>query len=140
VLDVLIHELIHVADDNEHGHKGPFAEWATRLGLQGRMTATTASVTLAAEMVTLAATLGEYPHAELTPLPDAPVTVPATPDAPAVPRRRATSGPAKQTTRMLKVQCTAPDCACGGYVVRTTARWLAIGTPMCPMGTPMTQD
>lgn len=33
----------------------------------------------------------------------------------------------KQATAMLKVQCL--EC---GYVVRTTAKWLATGTPICP--------
>lgn len=132
VLDVLIHELIHVADDNQSGHKGLFAEWATRLGLTGKMTATVASIELAAEMITLAAVLGDYPHAAIIPMDELP-EVPTTPGAPA-PRGRITSGPKTQTTRMLKVVCQDAGCECGGYTVRTTARWLEVGTPRCPFG------
>ena len=34
----LLHELIHAADDCQSGHKGAFAEAATRLGFEGPMT------------------------------------------------------------------------------------------------------
>ncbi len=134
VLDVLLHELIHAADDCEHGHKGAFAEAATRLGLEGKMTATTASIGLAAEMITLAETLGEYPHGALTAysaLP-APAPVPGGPKAPPI-----SSGPKKQGVRMLKIECTEPECKCGGYVARTTAKWLQVGLLTCPFGGPM---
>jgi hypothetical protein len=33
----LLHELIHAADDCQSGHKGAFAEAATRLGFEGPM-------------------------------------------------------------------------------------------------------
>lgn len=134
VLDILLHELIHAADDCAHGHKGPFAEAATRLGLEGKMTATTASVQLAAEMVCLAETLGEYPHGALhaSKLVLAPVPAP-TPGSPEpAPTPRIHSGPGTQTTRMIKVECP-----CCGYVVRTTQKWLAVGNPSCPSGTEM---
>ena len=36
----LLHELIHAADDCQSGHKGAFAEAATRLGFEGPMTQT----------------------------------------------------------------------------------------------------
>jgi hypothetical protein len=36
----LLHELIHAADDCASGHKGTFAETATRLGFQSPMTQT----------------------------------------------------------------------------------------------------
>lgn len=47
-------------------------------------------------------------------------------------RAGAESKEGKAGTRMLKCEC--PDC---GYVVRTTAKWLAIGCPTCPCGTTM---
>ncbi|WP_144121162.1 SprT-like domain-containing protein [Catellatospora sichuanensis] len=134
VLDILIHELIHAADDCQNGHKGAFAEAATRLGLEGKMTATVASLPLAAEMLLLAETLGEYPHGVLsgavrTRAPKVPV--PATPgDGEA--GGRISSGPGTQGTRMLKLECP-----CCGYTVRTTAKWLAVGFPSCPSGTEM---
>lgn len=128
VLDVLLHELIHAADDCASGHKGAFAEAATRLGLEGKMTATTASITLAAEMVCLAESLGEYPHGALTAF--ATLAPRGTPE----PKGEApiSSGPRKQGTRMLKVVC--PLC---GYTVRTTAKWLTVGYPACPCGPTM---
>lgn len=131
VLDILIHELIHAADDCRNGHKGPFAHAAKALGLQGKMTETTAGVVLAAETTAIAATLGEYAHAALhtAPVP----TVPGEPD-PAGPGTPTHSGPGTQTTRLIKVECA--HC---GYTVRTTAKWLALGNPRCPEGEEMTQ-
>ncbi len=134
VLDVLMHELIHAADDCKSGHKGAFAEAATRLGLTGKMTATVASIDLAAEFITLAETLGDYPHGKFTafdrPAAPKPGETPATPgDEPKV-----SSGPRAQGTRMLKLAC--PE---DGYTVRTTAKWLAIGVPSCPCGQEMIQ-
>lgn len=58
--------------------------------------------------------LGPYPHAALVP----------------------TSMKAKQTTRLLKVQCPDPIC---GYTVRVTGKWIKVGLPTCCCGTPMTQ-
>ncbi|MDA3624234.1 SprT-like domain-containing protein [Saccharopolyspora sp. WRP15-2] len=129
VLATLLHELIHAADNNDSGHKGKFAEAATRLGLEGRMTATTASVELAAEFMCLAETLGDYPHGALHPVPvAAPTPVPA--GGPLPPKVH--SGPRKQGTRMLKLTCG--HC---GYTVRTTAKWLERGMPRCPAGEEM---
>jgi hypothetical protein len=51
--------------------------------------------------------LGEYPHASL--------------------KGGLSSGPKKQSTRLLKVFCR--DC---NYTMRITAKWLMIGTPDCP--------
>lgn len=124
VLDVLIHELIHAADDCKSGHRGAFAEAATRLGLEGPMTATQASVTLAFEMMTLAAALGDYPHGKLTAT-RVPAKAPVGPDGKPVPFH---SGPGKQGTRMLKAVCLE-----SGYTVRLTRKWLdAYGAPICP--------
>ena len=136
MLGHLLHELIHAADDCASGHRGAFAEAATRLGLEGPMTATRPGPGLAFEMLTLAAALGPLPHARLDPA-TASVPVPAPrPGSPAAPGGRVHSGPGKQTTRMIKL--TAAGCC--GYTVRTTARWLAEGDPQCPHGTPMTRD
>lgn len=131
VLAVLLHELIHAADDVQHGHKGPFAEAAVRLGLEGPMTATRASVELAFEMVAMAATLGDYPHGALQTVL---AKVPTAPTPKGEPTPRVHSGPAKQGTRMRKVTCRAhvEDGECG-YTVRTTSKWLEIGLPGCPL-------
>lgn len=129
VLATLLHELIHAADNNDHGHRGAFAEAATRLGLEGPMTATTAGIALMAEMMTLAASLGEYPHGALEVATlirtRQPVPVPAG-------GGKIASGPAPQTSRQVKIEC--PSC---GYNARTTRKWLEVGLPTCPCGTEM---
>jgi hypothetical protein len=140
VLDVLIHELVHAADDCRSGHKGDFARAAKALGLEGKMTETVASPELTATLRALAKAIGPYDHAKLytqgRPVQpkETPEETPETPDEPEAPA--APSGPKKQGTRMLKVTCK-PECACGGYVVRTTAKWLEVGMPVCPAGTVM---
>jgi hypothetical protein len=108
VLSTLVHELVHAADNCEHGHRGRFAKVAKQLGLEGPMPATHAGDKLAASLKTLSTKLGAYPHAAL-------VTT-------------AKSSAPKQTTRMIKVECPT-----SGYVVRTTRKWLdEFGTPLCP--------
>ena len=133
VLDVLVHELVHAADDCKNGHTGDFAKAAKALGLTGKMTATVASPELAEEMKALAESLGAYSHAVLFPAgkplpPQAPE--PGAAPSPEVPKIH--SGPKKQGTRMLKL--VAPCC---GYTVRTTAKWLEVGMPSCPHGEKM---
>ena len=112
VLATLTHELVHALDDCANGHKGRFIKVSKTVGLVKPWTATTASPELAADLDVIAKRLGEYPHARLTGL--TPIT--------------------KQGTRMLKVQCPDPEC---GYTVRTTRKWLEVGIPTCPCGTPM---
>lgn len=133
VLRTLLHELIHGSLDSPEGiadgHTGRFAEIATRLGFTGRMTETPPSVQLAAELLTIAAELGEYPHGALdVAMATAPVPVPVG----SGPRVRTRTGPARQTNRHAKIECP-----CCGYVVRTTAKYLALGLPRCPAGTEM---
>lgn len=118
VLDVLAHELVHAADDNKSGHKGEFTRIAKGLGLTGKMTATVAGEELAAHLAALVEDeLGPYPHAAI--IADA----------------EGADGPAKQGTRMLKIECTSGN----GYIVRMTRKWLdEYGTPSCPChGAPM---
>lgn len=127
MLETLLHELIHVALDCEDGHKGRFAEAATRLGFVGPMTATPPSIELAAELVTIAAALGPYPGSQI----NLPARVPAvpTPVTPGGTPVKWTSGPGTQTTRMIKLVC--PE---DGYAVRTTKKWIERGLPFCPDG------
>ena len=133
MLVTLLHELIHVADDNASGHKGAFAEAATRLGFQGPMTRTPPSVELAAELAVLAAELGPFDHGKLdVDMVTKPIRTPAGKPVPGT--GKPASGPAKQGTRMLKL--VAPDC---GYTVRTTRRWIETGLPACPHGVTMEQ-
>ncbi|WBQ03828.1 SprT-like domain-containing protein [Kribbella sp. CA-293567] len=113
VLSTLVHELVHAVNhaNGDSGHGKEFSAIAKPLGLVGKMTATTAGETLAANLAATSTLLGDYPHAALTP---------------------ALSGVKKQGTRMLKVTC--PE---DGYQLRTTAKWLAVGVPTCPCGTEM---
>jgi len=60
VLDVLVHELIHAADDCKSGHRGAFAKAARAIGLTGPLTATAASPELKAHLDALP--IGAYPH------------------------------------------------------------------------------
>lgn len=129
MLGTVIHELVHTVSF-EDGHKGKFAEYATRLGLEGPMTATHASLELAVELITIAETLGDYPgsHVDLN---GAFVPTPVGPDGQPVP---VSSGGPKQTTRMLKVTCEDTECPCYGFTVRLAKKWLEMGAPKCPMG------
>lgn len=67
VLDVLLHELIHAAVGCAHGHRGPFASVARAIGLDGRLTATTASPALRTRLAAIVARVGVYPHRALDP-------------------------------------------------------------------------
>ena len=110
VLAVLLHELVHAADDCEHRHAGPFVKAIRALGLEGKPTATVPGKDLKKRLADLGKELGPYPHTVLTP---------------------GDYGPAKpQTTRMLKVEC--PACGC---VARLTRKWLdEVGAPTCGCG------
>jgi hypothetical protein len=133
MLVTLLHELIHVADDNHSGHRGAFAEAATRLGFNGPMTQTPPTVELAAELAVMAAELGKFDHGALDiELIKHPVPVPVGGGVAVPPKVH--SGPGKQGTRMVKL--TAPDC---GYTVRTTRKWIDAGLPSCPHGVEMTE-
>jgi hypothetical protein len=133
MLITLLHELIHVADDNASGHKGAFAEAATRLGFNGPMTQTPPTVELAAELAVMAAELGPFDHGKLDPeLAKVPVPAGGAGDDGTVVPPKVHSGPAKQGTRMIKL--VAPDC---GYTVRATRKWIEAGLPMCPHGVTM---
>ena len=86
ILGTLVHEIVHLVDDCESGHKGDFTKMARRLGLEGKLTATHAGDALLQEtLIPLEAELGPFPHAALTP-------------------GLGSSGEPKQTTRMLKVR------------------------------------
>jgi len=109
VAAVLVHELVHVVDDCQNGHGPVFKRIATAVGLEGKMTATVAGEPLAAKLAKLAEKIGKYPHASLD-----------------------RSQIKKQSTRLIKVVC--PECE---YTVRTTAKWIEIGLPVCACGEEM---
>jgi hypothetical protein len=118
MLETLVHELIHAIDDCESGHKGNvkngtgFAGMARKVGLVGKLTATSAGEELMLTLAKIADQLGDFDHSPLRP----------------------TAGVPKQSTRMLKVEC--PE---DGYTIRTTQKWIDMGLPSCPCGEEMVQ-
>lgn len=111
ILETLLHELIHAADDCEHGHKGPFVKACRAVGLEGKPTATFAGDELRKKLKKIASIMGPYPHKGVTPG-----------------LKIKTQG-----TRMLKLEAVE----CCGYVVRTTQKWIDEGLPSCPCGNEM---
>lgn len=104
-VDVLLHELIHVAAPGAK-QGGEFKRLALACGLTGKMTATVAGPELAALIAKILAAVGPYPHGVLR--------VPA----------GAKVGPG---SRLLKVSCDG----CG-YTMRITRTWLELAIPGCP--------
>jgi hypothetical protein len=113
VLATLVHEIVHCAVGVEQGHKGAFKRIAIAIGLEGKMTDTTAGPELLKRIEEIVTEVGPYPHAEL----------------------KSSNAPKKQGTRMLLVKCPACE-----YQVRTTKKWLEVGVPTCPCGTEMVAD
>lgn len=109
VCDVVIHELVHAALPEGSGHRKEFRRLALKLGLTGKMTATTAGEQLRAWLETVIPVfLGPYPHSKVMSFDTG----------------------KKQTTRLIKLQC--PDCE---MVIRTTRIWLEeVGAPTCACG------
>jgi hypothetical protein len=66
VLATLVHEVVHAVDRNENGHGAPFKKIATKVGLVGKMTATTAGEELEQKIEGWVKKLGDYPHAKLS--------------------------------------------------------------------------
>jgi hypothetical protein len=92
IVETLIHEMVHAFDDNKHGHGATFAALCRLVGLQGgktprsenSYTATTATPKLQEHIQEILETVGQIPHAALTP---------------------ALNGKKKQKNRQLKVEC-----------------------------------
>lgn len=124
VLSVFVHELCHTAAGIAAGRRGPFRRAALAIGLEGPMRSTKPSRELKERLNALAEQLGPYPHAELRAFTRKPRTPGGEPP---------TTGPKPQAgSRLKKLSC--PAC---GYLVRTTQKWIAVGLPTCPCGTPM---
>jgi hypothetical protein len=118
IAETITHELLHAALPIKTGHKAPFAKAAKAMGMEGKPTSTNAGPELVALFRKIAEPLGAYPH-------------------------QAIDGEfgKKQSTRLLKVQCT--DCgyvneAGNGYTARITMTWIEnAGLPTCPCGAVM---
>lgn len=111
VVATLIHEMVHATVGLEAGHGKVFGQCARAVGLTGKMTATTETPELAEKIKDIVRDVGPYPHSKLD-------------------GGGKTSGPAKQTTRLLKCECEG----CG-MIIRTTAKWIdETGLPTCSCG------
>lgn len=115
-LAVLLHEMAHAVDDCESKHNGNFIKIARKLGFQHKWTSSSNRTEELTERLSgLAERLGDFPSASIV-------------------TGRAADGPAKQSTRMLKLEC--PE---DGYIVRTTQKWIDLGLPTCPCGVELEQ-
>ncbi len=118
ILGILAHELCHAAAPLGAKHGPKFRKVALAVGLEGKMTEALPGRAFAADLDRLAADLGPLPHAAL-----------------AISAESA-DRPKKQTTRMLKAECS--DC---GFTVRLARKWLdEIGAPHCPKHGKMTVE
>ncbi len=99
VADILTHELVHAAAGLRAGHGPAFRRIATALGLQGKMTATTAGPEWFAWAQPILDRLGPIPHAALA--------------------GGLSSAPPKQTARNIKRSCT--EC---GLTFRLAQCWI----------------
>lgn len=108
IADILTHELAHAAVGLECGHGKPFARCASALGLEGKPTATIAGADWHAWADPILDRIGPLPHATL--------------------KGPASSGQPKQSTRMLKAECT--EC---GFTFRVSSKWWEhAGELQCP--------
>jgi predicted RNA-binding Zn-ribbon protein involved in translation (DUF1610 family) len=128
VLKILVHEMVHVCDDNAHKHGKEFREIAHEVGLIGKMTEVHVDDGLLDHLTFLAFELGQYPHGALE---VTRVRETVGPDGGSL-IDRGSSGPKKQGTRMIKFEC--PAC---GWTGRATKQWLDQSVPKC--GTDGTQ-
>lgn len=107
VLAVLLHELIHAADDCESSHGGAFRKAHKAVGFVDKPTTSVPGKDLKAALAGIAKDLGPYPHKPLNPVD---IT--------------------KQSTRMLKIECER--CGC---IARMTRKWIEeVGAPTCACG------
>lgn len=67
VLDVLVHEMVHSALPAGTSHKKPFAEAASKVGLEGPAKETFAGPALKVVLADIADELGVYPHSPIDP-------------------------------------------------------------------------
>lgn len=127
VARVLLHMLIHVALDCEDGHTGRYSEIAVMFGFDTPMDKGVCSPGLAVDLMTIADTLGPYPHgvvdvAKLRSRRPASQLV----EVGTVGTVRLTSGPPKQDNRWVFLTCEKHG---GSY--RTSRKWLELGAPLC---------
>lgn len=104
VVGTIVHELCHTIGGPKAGHKRAFREIATAVGLEGKMTATTAGDDVADWTKEFCKKHGTFPAGRLNP------------------KMRVV-----QSTRMIK--CTCETC---GMIARSTRKWIKeSGVPHC---------
>ena len=130
VLDILLHEMIHVAYPDA-GHKGPFKRAAQACGLKGKMTATIASDGLKARLQKIVDKLGAYPHSKLQPprrlkLPKGKPVVITDPST----GKQIEAG----SNQLVKLIDPARESEVGMYSLWVEARFLTLAFPLSPWG------
>jgi hypothetical protein len=147
VLKVLLHELIHVSDDCESGHRGFFVKVGRALGLMSPFTTATPNEFLTLELSDMLTQLGAYPHHAMdidlltgAKLPRG-VKAPVGPNSDPIEtlitivggkRKRVTSAGPRQTSRWFKYACTNSECATGGkWSGRFTRGVVELAHPIC---------
>jgi len=109
ICDVMTHELVHAAVGLGAGHGPSFRRVALALGLEGKMTATTASAKWYAWALPIIESLGPLPYAAL--------------------HGSMNTGRPKQATSLLKAEC--PAC---GFLARITAKHITPHSHLnCPV-------
>lgn len=108
MLDTLLHEMVHAADDCQNGHKGNFARIAKALGFVGKMTTSTPGDELKARLEVINEKIekrvGAYPHKKMA----------------------VKAGRSKKN--WYKVACSM----CGWYC-RMNTKHIEAGVPFCPL-------
>jgi hypothetical protein len=114
VLAVLVRQLVHAALPAEDNHGKRYRAAATKIGLTGKMRQATPGPYLRERLERLAGELPPLAHAALNV------------------DWKAIDKPRKQTTRMLKAECSkAEGMQSCGYTIRLSAKWAALGA-VCP--------
>lgn len=134
VLGIMIHEMLHVLFDCDHGHDRVFAAFGQILGLEGKPTEMLPGPAFEMELMLMAEQeLGAYPHSALD-VERRTAIVSADPKVP-VPAggwiERGYVGPAPQHARMIKCWCPGNSGGCG-YTTRTARSWITVARPVCP--------
>ncbi len=120
VTGILIHEILHTIvghPEGENAHGPTFKKAALKMGLEGKMKATTESPELVGKIQNILKEFTEpYPHSKLN------LTLKVK--------------DSKPTTSVVKLTCNKD-----GYIVRTSKKWLeSLGYPTCPCGEVMDDD
>ncbi len=123
ILDVLAHELIHVADDCKHAHGEPFKRMMRRLDLAGEPKATHAGPFLQGQLEEMGKQLGKPPHGAV------------------IPDKRLRPSSKSKTVKAVCVDCQYMDQEGNGVIATLTQRVARIiqenGPWQCVCGKPM---